>query len=112
MQHIDHSGHGFDLVNLMDIGQHRYANLFADFRKDVETFFHAQASERTARGTIGLIERGFVDKRNAEAARDFFQLTCGIDRHLERFNDTGAGDEEKWLIKTCIEMTKLHAAFL
>ena len=93
----------------MHVGEHRHADLILHFLQDAQTFFQAQTTEAARRGTVGLVEGGFIDEGNTQARGDFLQLTGGVQRELFALDHTRSGNQEQWPVQTGLEMTQLHA---
>ena len=110
LQHVDRRGRSFDFLDLVNVGEHRHADLPAHLGEDLKTLLHAETAERLDRAAVRLVVGRFVDKRDAEAGRDLLQLARRVERELPRLDDARARYEEKRLIEPCFEAAELHAA--
>ena len=108
LQDIDHRRHRRNLVDAMDVGQHRHADLALYLGEDAQSFIHAQAADRFAGTAVGLVVGCLENVADAESTADFLHLRRDIDAQLFRFGRTGAGDQEKRLVKTDLESAELH----
>ena len=108
LQHIDHRRHRRNLVDAMDVGQYRHANLALHFGENAQSFIEAQAADRFSGAAVGLVVGGLENVRNSQSTADFLHVRRDIDAQLFRFGRTGAGDQEKRLVKTSLESAELH----
>ena len=79
----------------MHIGDDRQPELFLDLGKDGKRLFQPQPALSLKRGTIGLVERAFVDEANAELRRDFLQCGSHGQRMFAAFHGARAGHESQ-----------------
>ena len=92
----------------MYIGDNRKRQAAAHLFQDCESFFDAETSKALAAGTIGLVKRGFIDKRNIQLLANLLQFGCGIERHLLGFDDAWTGHQKQRLVETNLEIAEFH----
>ena len=92
LQHIDHTGNGFDLLGFVDIGQNRHTNLTTHFIENFQALIHAQAALGVARGAIGFIKRTFVNQGDGQFIAHGFECASGVDGHLQTLNRARTSD--------------------
>ena len=68
----DFAGEGSLLLGV-DIGEHRHAELLADFHQRPQSVHDARSAKRLAGRAVGLVEAGFEDVVNAELPAGFRQ---------------------------------------
>ena len=71
LQDIHDFGDRRALRRFVNVGDHRQAGLGANFGEDRQRGIEAHAASRGDRGTVGLVERGFVDEADLRACRPF-----------------------------------------
>ncbi len=71
-------------------------------------FRQAGAAIALVRGAVGLVERGFVDERDAQPPGDVLEPAGGIQRQLLGFDHAGTGDQEQGSVQADLETTQLH----
>jgi hypothetical protein len=57
LQDVGHFRRAFRLPGLMDVGEHRHAQLPGDRAEDLDAVVDARTAERFQRGPVGLVER-------------------------------------------------------
>jgi hypothetical protein len=82
LENIDHGRHLADLRGVVNIGEHRHAQLATHVGKDRKPALDSRTAERRARTAVGLVERGFVDERDAEPPGDFDQPASRVKGHV------------------------------
>ena len=83
------------LAGLVDVRQYRDTAGLADLGQDRQGLLEADAAWAVDAGTVGLVERGFVDQTDAELGRELLERR----RHLEgmgpELEGAGPGDEHQ-----------------
>ena len=95
LQHVDDLGDRPDLRDVVDVGQHRHADLVAHLGEDLQALVHARPAEARARRAIGLVEARLEDERHPDGRGQLLQSSGGLDREFTRFDRTGSGDQEQ-----------------
>src|SRR6185437_836121 len=99
LQHVDRLRDVSTLGCFVDIGQHRQAKRSADFGKDRQRLFQAEATRAGHAGTVGLVERRFVNKPDLEPACDLLQRACDFKRMRTALERAGAGyDRDRQIV--------------
>ncbi|MNO04442.1 hypothetical protein D3C81_2254690 [compost metagenome] len=58
------------MIDFVDVGNHRYAELGLHFLENTQAFFHARATVGVDGRAVGFIEAGFEYVRNAQLFGD------------------------------------------
>ena len=109
LQHVDGRRYFRDVVLVVDVGQHRHADLLLHLCEDLQPLVHPEAAVRLSGAAVGLVVGRFVDERHIELFADLLQRGRSIERHLARFDHARTGDEEQGLVEADFEAAKLHA---
>jgi hypothetical protein len=112
LQHVDHRGHGRDLLDRVHVGQHRQAELLLDRLEHLQAGVHAMAAEALARAAVGLVVRSLEDVRDAQLGADLLHLPGDVQAHLLGLGHAGAGDQEDRLVEADFETAEIHASLL
>ena len=110
LQDINDGGDRRNLVNIVNVRQHRYANLALHFGKNAQTFVEAKTTDRGARTAIRLVVGSLENIRNFELTADFLHMPGNIQAKLLGFGRTWSRDQKKRMIKAGIEIAEFHLA--
>ena len=108
LQHIDHRRYRNDLVDIVNIGQHRHADLALHFRENAQAFVQPEAAHRGAGTAVGLVVGGLEDVVDTQSGTDFLHVAGDIQAQLLGLSRTRAGNQEKRLVKTSLETAEFH----
>ena len=95
MQDVDDLGGGFDLRDVVNVGEDRTAEALFDSGENLEALREAGSAKRFAAGAVGLVERRLEDERNAQLGGEPDEvLRDGVGERLG-FEHARPGDEEE-----------------
>ncbi len=80
LQHVHDFSNARALLCLVHVGEDGHAERLADFRKDWQSAIEADAAVAPRAGTVGLVERGFVDEADPELAGDLLERRGHFER--------------------------------
>ena len=95
LEHVDDGGGGVGLVGGVDIRSNEAAQLFTGGVQPFQPAFEPRPAGRGNTGTVGLVERGLEDERQAEAVAGVAEAGAGVEAHVERLEHAGAGDDSE-----------------
>jgi hypothetical protein len=109
LQHVDDRSHLVERRVLVDIRQHRDAELGANSLEDAQTAVEAESAEACRGAAIRLVERRFEDERNAKLRGDRFQALGRAHDERLALDDARAGDQKKRSIRADLDTREPHA---
>ena len=112
LENIDHGRHLADLRGVVNIGEHRHAQLATHIGKDRKPALDSRTAERRARTAVGLVVAALEDEGDAQLGGQLFQLTCHVHLQLLAFNHAGASDQKKRLVQSNLKAAQFHATAL
>ena len=95
MQNVHGLGHGCALVGVVDVGQDRHAEFFADFRQNRQAFIHADTACGIQGRSVCFVETGFIDPAHASCIRRFGDLFGHHAGVIQPFDLAGPCDQGK-----------------
>ena len=100
LQHVDHLGDRRDLRNVVNVGQHRHAELVADLLEDPQPLVHSRARGSSCRDErLALSKLDLKMNRMPSLSVIRFSRLGGAQLQFLAFDDAGAGDEEEGLVE-------------
>ena len=83
------------LLGLVDVGQHRHAELVLHPLEDDQPVGQPRPAEAGVARAVGLVEAGLEDVRQPELVADAFHVPRDRQAQVGRLDHAGAGDDEQ-----------------
>ena len=108
LQHVDHRGDLVERRVLVDVGQHRHADLLAHRREHPQARLDAGAAQAFVRRAVGLVERRLEHERHTTRGGQLVQAAGDVDAELLALDDAGTGDDEQRPVEADLEAGEFH----